>query len=83
MKNFSDAEIGITRSDLQRIIEDWYNRKLCLVGDDRRIKLVRLSPDAKYVVRFNVLSPSVTQLREADASDPADAMLKARGGGDE
>ena len=36
MKNFSDAEIGITRSDLRRMIEYWYNEECNKYNDKRR-----------------------------------------------
>lgn len=67
VKNFSDAEIGITRSDLRRILEWWYNKELATVynaTDRAKIEVVRLSPDAKYVLRINVRSPTVKALRE-------------------
>lgn len=74
MKNFSDAEIGITRSDLRRMIEYWYNEECNKYNDKRRIELVRISPDAKYVLRFNVLSPQVVSMgkeREAKKAEEA------------
>lgn len=72
MRNFTDAEIGITRDDLRRIIEYWYNEKCksSVTTEDRRIELVRISPDAKYVVRFNVLSTTVAKMRAEKENEP-------------